>query len=149
MIVHVGVAVAIIGLVLIQHGKGADAGAAFGSGASQTVFGSQGSSSFLTRSTAILATVFFTTSLSLAYLAANSGEERSVTETSVVAPASSMDSDIPMPPAEESSGPADVPVMPGQAVDGDVVSDVPTVGGGVAESTDAETVPAPSEEIAQ
>jgi len=69
--VHVIVAALMIGLILIQHGKGADAGAAFGSGASGTVFGSKGSGSFLTRSTAMLATAFFITSLSLAYLGGN------------------------------------------------------------------------------
>ncbi|MCK4743323.1 MAG: preprotein translocase subunit SecG [Sulfuriflexus sp.] len=65
--VHVIIAVILIGLILVQHGKGADAGAAFGSGASSTVFGSQGSASFLTRLTAGLATAFFLTSLALAY----------------------------------------------------------------------------------
>jgi preprotein translocase subunit SecG len=60
----------IIGLVLIQHGRGADAGAAFGSGASATVFGARGSGSFLSRATAILAALFFLTSMTLAYYAA-------------------------------------------------------------------------------
>ncbi len=69
LVLQVLVAVSLIGLILIQHGKGADAGAAFGSGASSTVFGSQGSSSFLTKATAILAFVFLANSLSLAYLA--------------------------------------------------------------------------------
>ena len=70
MVVHVLIAIAIVGLVLLQQGRGADAGAGFG-GASNSVFGARGASSFLSRTTAILATVFFTTSLSLAYLAAN------------------------------------------------------------------------------
>ena len=65
---HVLVGLAVIGLILIQHGKGADAGAAFGSGSSGTVFGAQGSASFLSRTTAILAAVFFSTSLALAVL---------------------------------------------------------------------------------
>ncbi len=69
VVVHIIAAIAIIGLVLLQQGKGADAGAAFGSGASQTVFGSAGSGNFLTRSTAIAATVFFITSLTLAIYA--------------------------------------------------------------------------------
>jgi preprotein translocase subunit SecG len=68
LVVHVLAAAALIALILIQQGKGADAGAAFGSGASATVFGSRGSASFLTRSTGILAFVFFVTSLTLAYL---------------------------------------------------------------------------------
>jgi preprotein translocase subunit SecG len=69
--IDVLLAIGIIGLILIQHGKGADVGAAFGSGASGTVFGSKGSASFLTRLTAILATLFFVNSLALAYLASN------------------------------------------------------------------------------
>ena len=69
LIVHVVLALAVIGLVLLQHGKGADAGASFGGGASQTVFGSRGSGSFLTRMTAILATLFFVTSFALAVFA--------------------------------------------------------------------------------
>ncbi|MDC0662458.1 preprotein translocase subunit SecG [Marinobacter sp. SS21] len=69
VVVHVVIAVALVGLVLIQQGKGADAGAAFGGGASQTVFGSQGSGSFLTRTTTFLAIVFFVTSFSLAIFA--------------------------------------------------------------------------------
>lgn len=68
LMMHVIIAVLLIGLVLIQHGKGAQVGAAFGSGASQTIFGSQGSGGFLTRSTWILAGLFFTTSITLAYL---------------------------------------------------------------------------------
>ncbi|NWN89911.1 preprotein translocase subunit SecG [Marinobacter adhaerens] len=74
VVVHVVIAVALVGLVLIQQGKGADAGAAFGGGASQTVFGSQGSGSFLTRVTAMLAVVFFVTSFSLAVFAKQRAE---------------------------------------------------------------------------
>ena len=69
--VHILAAVGVIGLVLVQHGKGADMGAAFGSGASGSLFGATGSANFLSRTTAILATVFFVTSLSLAYIASN------------------------------------------------------------------------------
>jgi preprotein translocase subunit SecG len=68
VVVQVLAAVALVGLVLIQHGKGADAGAAFGSGASGTVFGSRGSANFLSRATAVCATIFFVVSLSLAYI---------------------------------------------------------------------------------
>ena len=69
LVLHVCAALTIVGLVLLQHGKGADAGAAFGSGASgsASVFGSAGSANFLSRSTAVLAVVFFTTSFSLTY----------------------------------------------------------------------------------
>jgi preprotein translocase subunit SecG len=66
--VHILVALVIIGLVLMQHGKGADMGAAFGSGASGSLFGATGSANFLSRATGILAAVFFLTSLSLAYV---------------------------------------------------------------------------------
>ena len=69
--VHILAAVSVIGLVLVQHGKGADMGAAFGSGASGSLFGATGSANFLSRATAVLATVFFATSLSLAYLASS------------------------------------------------------------------------------
>lgn len=71
LLVHVLAALGVIGLVLMQHGKGADMGAAFGSGASGSLFGATGSANFLSRTTAILAAVFFVTSLSLAYLASS------------------------------------------------------------------------------
>ncbi|MDR2689976.1 MAG: preprotein translocase subunit SecG [Azoarcus sp.] len=67
--VHVVVGLGVIALVLMQHGKGADAGAAFGSGASGSLFGASGSANFLSRTTAVLATVFFLTSLGLSFLA--------------------------------------------------------------------------------
>jgi preprotein translocase subunit SecG len=67
--VHILAALGIIGLVLMQHGKGADMGAAFGSGASGSLFGASGSANFLSRTTAVLAAVFFVTSLTLAYVA--------------------------------------------------------------------------------
>lgn len=68
LMVHVLVAIVLIGLVLIQHGKGADVGASFGSGASSTIFGSQGTGNFLFKLTGGLALTFFVTSLSLSYL---------------------------------------------------------------------------------
>jgi preprotein translocase subunit SecG len=68
---HILAALGVIGLVLVQHGKGADMGAAFGSGASGSLFGATGSANFLSRATAVLATVFFVTSLSLAYIASS------------------------------------------------------------------------------
>ena len=69
LVVHVVAALAIIGLVLLQHGKGADMGAAFGSGSSGSLFGATGSANFLSRTTAVLAAIFFATSLGLAYVA--------------------------------------------------------------------------------
>lgn len=70
VVFHVIVALSIIGLVLLQQGRGADAGAGFGGGASNTVFGARGTASFLSRTTAILAAIFFSTSILLAYLGA-------------------------------------------------------------------------------
>lgn len=66
-IVHILVAAAVVGLVLLQHGKGADMGAAFGSGSSGSLFGASGSANFMSRATAVLATMFFLTSLGLTY----------------------------------------------------------------------------------
>ena len=69
IVAHVLVALGIIGLVLLQHGKGADMGSGFGGGASSSLFGATGSANFLSRATAVLAAVFFTLSLALAYVA--------------------------------------------------------------------------------
>ena len=98
LVIHVLVAVSVIGLILLQQGKGADMGAAFGSGASQTLFGSRGTANFLTRTTAVLALVFFVANLTLAYLA--TAPERSssvVTQTST--PTSTPAPEVPAPPA--------------------------------------------------
>ena len=93
---HVFVALAIIGLVLLQRGKGADAGTGFGAGASGTVFGARGSASFLSRATALLATLFFVTSLALAYLAT----QRTAPDSLLDAPAVEQSSpDVQPPPA--------------------------------------------------
>jgi preprotein translocase subunit SecG len=75
IVVHVLIALAIIGLVLLQHGKGADMGSGFGGGSSSSLFGATGSANFLSRATAALATVFFLLSLALAYLATNQPRE--------------------------------------------------------------------------
>ncbi len=74
--VHIIIAIVMIGFILIQHGKGADAGASFGAGAAGTVFGAAGSANFLTRTTAILATIFFITSLALAHLAQKQAQDQ-------------------------------------------------------------------------
>jgi preprotein translocase subunit SecG len=71
VVIQVVSALAIIGLVLVQHGKGADMGAAFGSGASGSLFGASGSSNFLSKSTAVAAAVFFASTLTLAYFGSN------------------------------------------------------------------------------
>lgn len=107
-IVHILVCVALIGLVLIQQGKGAEAGAAFGSGASATIFGSRGSASFLTRITAILATLFFLTSLTLSYFLGKHIENKSVIEK-VQSPPTKID--LPVPPPN-SPKPNDLPPKP-------------------------------------
>jgi preprotein translocase subunit SecG len=75
IVVHVLIAMAIIGLVLLQHGKGADMGSGFGGGASGSLFGATGSANFLSRTTAVLAAVFFASSLGLAYLATTKPRE--------------------------------------------------------------------------
>ncbi|HEX8988632.1 MAG TPA: preprotein translocase subunit SecG [Rhodocyclaceae bacterium] len=109
--VHILVGLGVIGLVLLQHGKGADMGAAFGSGASGSLFGSSGSANFLSRTTAILAAVFFCTSLGLSYIASskprvsgsvmdNAAQTQPVqpapaTEAPPAAPADSKAKDIP------------------------------------------------------
>ncbi|WP_293372941.1 preprotein translocase subunit SecG [Nevskia sp.] len=80
VVLHVLVSIALIGLVLMQHGKGADAGAAFGSGASGTVFGARGSANFLTRVTAWLAAAFFILSLALAYIVHGRSNSESVVD---------------------------------------------------------------------
>ena len=102
LVVHVLIAVGLVVLVLLQQGKGADAGAAFGSGASGTMFGSRGAGSFLTRTTAILATLFFITSLSLAYLANTKStkptsvvDQVPVEQQQVVTPKKAPQSDVP------------------------------------------------------
>jgi preprotein translocase subunit SecG len=88
LVVHVLLALGLVGLILIQHGKGADAGAAFGSGAAGSVFGARGAHSFLYKLTAILAIGFFVTSISLAYFASNeraaSDSDQSIMSQSVV-----------------------------------------------------------------
>jgi len=117
LILHVALAIGLIGLVLIQHGKGADAGAAFGSGASSTVFGARGSATFLTRLTTAIAAAFFVTSLTLFYFAANRdrGGTGSVTD---LLPAATTESDTPMPdPLMPDIGTpdSDLPVAPSSA----------------------------------
>jgi preprotein translocase subunit SecG len=88
-VVHVVVAVVLIGLVLIQHGKGADMGAAFGSGSAGSLFGSSGSANFLSRSTAVAAAVFFVTSLALTYIYSHPAQQQGVMDrvSPVAAPA--------------------------------------------------------------
>ena len=143
--IHVLVAVAIIALVLVQHGKGADAGAAFGGGgggASGSLFGSRGSSNFLSRTTAILATVFFLTSLSLTYLYSKSAEPTSVTDRVMQEssqPAEEATETLPLTPTENTQS-GDVPALPG-AEDSSPVDNTVETGG-----ADVPAVPADKSE---
>ncbi|MEH6387480.1 preprotein translocase subunit SecG [Pseudomonas profundi] len=119
IVIHLVAAIALVGLVLIQQGKGADAGASFGSGASGTVFGSQGSATFLSRLTGALAAVFFLTSLGLAYYASDYA-------------ARSLDSGLPDPVLRsEPAAPVlseDIPVLEEQAPQAPAATDdVPAV----------------------
>ena len=107
VVVQVLAAVALVGLVLLQHGKGADAGAAFGSGASGTVFGARGSANFLSRATAIAATVFFVASLSLAYVVQGKKAPDSIVDK--VAPAA--DAPAAVPEDQPAAGP-ETPKVP-------------------------------------
>ena len=86
LVLHVAAALCVIGLVLLQHGKGADMGAAFGSGSAGSLFGSSGSANFLSRTTAVLAAVFFLTSLGLTYVASHRGRPEGVMSTHQEAP---------------------------------------------------------------
>jgi preprotein translocase subunit SecG len=100
LVLHLLTAVALCGFVLLQHGKGADMGAAFGSGASGSLFGAAGSANFLSRTTGILAAVFFLSSLGLTWFNATQTGAKSVVEQGVMdrAPAPKA-ADVPSPPA--------------------------------------------------
>jgi len=125
LIVHTLIALGIIALVLLQRGKGADAGAAFGAGASGTVFGARGSGSFFSRATAVLAAAFFASSLTLAYLSSQRGGEEETllegapaVETEQAAPEEEVVPEVDMPeldpaeePVDENEGDSDMPVL--------------------------------------
>jgi preprotein translocase subunit SecG len=81
LVIHILTALGLVGLVLLQHGKGADMGAAFGSGSAGSLFGSSGAANFLSRSTGVLAAVFFVTSLGLTFLTGSPSKSGGVTET--------------------------------------------------------------------
>jgi len=127
LVIHLLVAVAIVTLGLLQRGKGADMGAAFGGGSSESLFGARGSANFLSRATAALVTVFFLSSLTLAYIYTRQGGEAGsvIGEGSVIESQSDLDSVVPLvdpPPApdgetepqpeSQSTGPSDVPAVP-------------------------------------
>lgn len=128
LVVHVLTALSIIGLILMQQGKGAEAGASFGAGASQTVFGSQGSGNFFSRLTAIMATVFFVTSIGLALLAKRGAEM-------------TIDADLPkVPAAVEQPAPSELP---------ELESDVPQLDSGAADEVPSASDIPEAEEVPQ
>lgn len=98
-VVHLLTAVVLVGLVLVQHGKGADMGASFGSGSAGSLFGATGSANFLSRSTAVAAVVFFITSMTLTYMYSHQANTKSVMEKAQSAPATTA-------PAPENTAPA-------------------------------------------
>ena len=108
LVAHVLVAMAVCGFVLLQHGKGADMGAAFGSGSSGSLFGAAGSANFLSRTTAILATVFFVTSIGLTYFGSRHGTPQGLMEKGGVlervVPAKP--GDVPQPAPSTTGAPA-------------------------------------------
>ena len=120
LIAHTLIALAIIALVLLQRGKGADAGAAFGAGASGTVFGARGSASFFSRSTAVLATAFFISSLTLAYMSSQRATapesllENAPAVENQAEPLPAVDEDLPAVesgPTESPEGEAELPTL--------------------------------------
>ena len=105
LILHVLAAACVIGLVLLQHGKGADMGAAFGSGSAGSLFGASGSANFLSRSTAVLAAVFFLTSMGLTFFTYEKGQARGVMASHKAAPPVPVPA-VPVPPAGATGQPA-------------------------------------------
>jgi preprotein translocase subunit SecG len=130
LVVHVIAAFGIIGLVLLQHGKGADMGAAFGSGSAGSVFGSAGSANFMSRTTAILAVVFFISSIGLTVVSGKkSGAQGVMTKGDVTQPADpvqpqSLPGQIPASPLTAPASAVPVPLVPGSAA-GSKAGDVP------------------------
>ena len=114
IVVDILAALGLVGLVLLQQGKGADMGAAFGSGASQTLFGSRGSANFLTRTTAVLAAVFFAANMALAYMSTRAPQAESVTQsvTTQVPDAATATDLKDKVDADSSTAPARVPDVP-------------------------------------
>jgi preprotein translocase subunit SecG len=114
LLIHILAAIGVIGLVLVQHGKGADMGAAFGSGASGSLFGATGSANFLSRTTAVLAAVFFVTSLSLAYIASSKPQTtgsvmQDTVESQPVSAPPAAPADKPASPVDSGSKAKDIP----------------------------------------
>jgi preprotein translocase subunit SecG len=122
LIAHTVIALGIIALVLLQRGKGADAGAAFGAGASGTVFGSRGSGSFFSRATAVLATAFFASSLTLAYLSS----QRDSSQESLIDPGLAVEEPVNEAPVIiDEAADDNIPALDAATEDSD---DVPALG---------------------
>lgn len=133
-VLHLFLAIGLVGLVLIQHGKGADMGAAFGSGASATVFGARGAASFLSRTTAALAAAFFVTSIALAYFSSVRVEDKGLMD------------EVQVPAAQVQTKPADeiqVPAAPPVKVSPGPVPGVPVPQAPAASAAAPVGVPAP------
>lgn len=111
-IIHVLTALTLIGLVLLQHGKGADMGAAFGSGSSGSLFGASGSSTFLSRGTAVLAAVFFVTSLGLTYLSTQRPHSLGVMERTHRTPVPANKAAAPVAPKAPATTPSKAREIP-------------------------------------
>jgi preprotein translocase subunit SecG len=131
LVVHVLAALGLVGLVLLQHGKGADMGAAFGSGSAGSLFGSSGSSNFLSRSTAIFALIFFLSSMGLSYLSFEKATTLGVMSTQEIPVSSdvnvpgdgSVDSSLDSSGERKNTGPV---TGPGQAGESDSrVNEIP------------------------
>ena len=127
LVIHLLVAMAVCGFVLLQHGKGADMGAAFGGGASGTVFGARGSANFLSHTTAVLAAVFFVTSLGLTWYMSSRSAPKGLMDT-VPAPATKA-VDVPAVPGGAGAPVADpakgLPALPASGAAGSKAGDVP------------------------
>lgn len=140
--VHLILAVFIIGLVLLQKGKGAEAGTGFGAGASGTVFGSRGSANFLSRSTAVLVALFFATSLTLAYLAGHRAPPSSLLDqvpanTTVPAPTTTQPAPSATPATPPSATPATPPSEAPSQTPSDTLPEIPIM-------PDSSKAPAPA-----
>jgi len=109
LVFHILAAVGIVVLVLLQHGKGADMGAAFGSGSAGSLFGSAGAANFLSRTTAILAAIFFATSLGLTYFMSSAGKSGGVTQHLDAPAPKSTTEEKPAAPAPSAPAPAGSP----------------------------------------
>ncbi|MBU6485537.1 MAG: preprotein translocase subunit SecG [Betaproteobacteria bacterium] len=135
---HVLVAICVIGFVLLQHGKGADMGAAFGGGSSGSLFGAAGSANFLSRTTAVLATLFFATSIALTWFGSREATPRGVMDQGVMGRASSpaAPADVPQPAAKGTAA-------AGNAVGAPAGGTVPATSGGSA-PVPGGSVPAPA-----